>query len=230
MEKEKQSTEAAPATSFVEELSAVQAKRKITREKRGEGGGVERDAGEGVEERDAGGGVENTFPSPKSREEQKGQPISQPPPTHSVGSKQREQQDTNGAPAWRVALLEKRKNKGKVEEPQEEEVKQPPVILDKDGKPLPSWKTAVLVMKQEKIEQIELEKKRAAEAKEAPYIGMPVWKKKMLKERHLKQERISAAEALRQKEIQDKLNEIAAMPEWKRDLFLKKNPDFRELM
>ena len=150
---------------------------------------------------------------------------SSPAPTHSVG---KESLDSS-MPAWKRAMLERKMNKNKEQEEEPEEAP-PPVILDKDGKPLPSWKRAVIVMKKDKIEQEIINKIKAEEAKEAKYTGMPDWKKKFLKERHAMQAKLTQVELERERELKQKLAEIAAMPEWKRDLFLKKHPEYKEHM
>ena len=151
---------------------------------------------------------------------------STPPPTHSVQDKK---PIPDNIPPWRKAMLERKRREELATE--EEDVEEPPpVLLDKDGKPLPTWKQAIILMKKDKVEQEIVRQKKAADEKEARYAGMPDWKKKFLKERHAMQAKLTQVELEREKELKQKVAEIKAMPEWKRELYLKKYPEYKEHM
>lgn len=156
-------------------------------------------------------------------------------PTHSV--KTETKSDSKKMPPWKKSLLEQRqleeegkKQREKEEKEAKEKEQKSKVIIGDDGLPVPSWKAAM----QNKKKQREEEERKAEEQKnsayEAQFEGMPLWKRKLVEKRANEKAVEDAKAAEKDKELQDRLKIIAAMPQWKRELFLEKNPQYREML
>ena len=148
--------------------------------------------------------------------------------THSI----KEEEEEKPIPAWKVAVLEKRKSHGVETEMRgdEEEEEKTPVIMGADGTPLPQWRAAMIAKKQEQEEAEENEKQKKLSLQEAKFEGVPLWKRKLMEKRAQEKETEEAKKREKQQELQDKLDTIAAMPAWKRELFFEKNPQYRDML
>ena len=152
-------------------------------------------------------------------------------PTHSV---KKIESPEGKLPPWKKSMLEQKRLDEEAKkltelERKEKEQNKPP-LMDDDGVPLPSWKAAMLNKKKEKELEEKKAKEQAASTYEAKFEGMPLWKRKLVEKRANEKAVEDAKTAEKQKEIQDKLSIIAAMPAWKRELFLEKNPQYREML
>ena len=140
-------------------------------------------------------------------------------PTTPGHQKAETQEGTQSMPAWKVALLNKKKDQteSKTAPPPEDSAKPAAQSIEGD-EAIPSWKAALIKKKQTKPS--------SESVSQDPLAGVPEWKQKLLKQKMEAKAVEERAMLEKRKMEEEKRLEIAAMPAWKRELYLKKNPQY----
>lgn len=130
------------------------------------------------------------------------------------------QEGTQSMPAWKVALLNKKKGQAEQKTaPPLEDATEPPAQQNIDGdEAIPSWKVALIKKKQTKPS--------SESAIQDPFAGIPEWKQKLLKQKMEAKAAEEKAMLEKRRMEEEKRAEVAAMPGWKRELYIKKNPQY----